>query len=98
MKELPLPFETVFARLPFWLTELSATPGLPPPSREPPFSLTDEESTDPVIADRMLASATRRVQVEWLAKGEKPKEVLIQRLVAAAIDSKVGHCSLRPRS
>jgi CRISPR-associated endonuclease/helicase Cas3 len=93
-ENLPPPLDTVFARLPFWLTELSATPGLPPPSREGPFTLTDEEKTDPAIADRILASAKRRVQVEWLPKGEKPKEVLIKQLVTAAIDSKVARIAV----
>src|SRR6185312_7181090 len=32
MDSLPSPFNSTFARLPFWLTELSATPGLPHPS------------------------------------------------------------------
>ncbi len=83
----PSPFDAIFARLPFWLTELSAIPGLPLPSTESPFRLTDQERTDPAIADRILASAMRRVQVEGLPEGGKPKEVLTQKLVTAALDS-----------
>ncbi len=81
------PFDALFARLPFWLTELSATPGLPRPSQEKPFRLRDEERTDHVIKDRVLAASTRRVLLEWLPKAEKAtekKEALVQRLVAAA--------------
>jgi len=85
---LPPPFNTVFARLPFWLTELSATPGLPAPSDEKPFRLTDEERTDHAIADRVLAARMRKVQVEWLPKVDKPKDALIQKLVTAATESK----------
>ncbi len=91
---LPPPFNTVFARLPFWLTELSATPGLPAPSAEQPFRLTDEERTDPAIADRVLAARTRRVRVEWLPKADKPKDVLIQSLVAAATNSKAARVAV----
>jgi CRISPR-associated helicase Cas3 len=87
-ENLPAPLNALIARLPFWLTELSATPGLPPPSRGPDFSLTDEEKTDPNIADRILAANTRRVAVDWLPKTDKPKEVLIKRLIAGALSSK----------
>jgi len=45
VEDLPPPFDAVFGRLPFWLTEVSATPGLPPPSTERSFSLTEEEKT-----------------------------------------------------
>ena len=83
-ESLPPPFNGIFARLPFWLTELSATPGLPAPSAKSPFRLTEEEKTDPAIADRILAAASRRVLVKPLPKAEKPKEALIQGLVAAA--------------
>ncbi len=91
---LPPPFNAVFVRLPFWLTELSATPGLPPPSSEQPFRLTDEERADPAIADRVLAARTRRVKVESLQKAEKPKDVLIQKLVIAATESKAARIAI----
>ncbi len=94
VEDLPMPFNTIFAWLPFWVTELSATPGLPAPSAEPPFRLTEPEKADPAIADRILASATKRVQVEWLAKGEKPKEALRQSLLKAALDSTVARIAV----
>jgi len=91
---LPAPFDALFARLPFWLTELSATPGLPPPSQEKPFRLTEDDKADEAIADRILAAKKRRVLVEWLPKAEKPKEVLAQKLVAASIASKAARIAV----
>lgn len=95
-ESLPSPFNAIFARLQFWLTELSATPGLPRPSAEPPFSLTDEETADSAIADRILAAGLRRVQKEPL-KGTKPneqKESLVQQLVEAAVCSKAARIAI----
>ena len=87
-------FSAIFARLPFWLTELSATPGLPRPSAEPPFSLTDKEKADPAIEDRILAAGSRRVLIVPLPRGEKPKDILVQQLVEAAIDSKAARIAV----
>lgn len=87
-EKLPAPFNAIFARLPFWLTELSATPGLPRPSAAAPFSLIEEDGDDSAIADRILAAKTRRVQIVTLPKGEKPKDILVDALVKRAIKSK----------
>ncbi len=57
--------------LPFWFTELSATPGLPPPMQGSPFRLTEEEAKDPIIAPRILAKHTRRVV--WKALDDPKK-------------------------
>lgn len=84
---LPQPLNNIFANLPFWLTELSATPGLPLPSAEQPFRLTEAERSDHAIADRMLAARLRHVRVEWLPKSDKPKDVLIKTLLEAATNS-----------
>jgi CRISPR-associated endonuclease/helicase Cas3 len=95
-ESLPSPFNAIFGRLPFWLTELSATPGLPRPSAEPPFSLNHEERVDPVIADRILAAGLRRVQIEPL-QGTKPKEQkesLVQQLIEAAFSSKAARIAV----
>jgi len=89
--KLPAPFDSVFSRLPFWHTELSATPGLPHPSVDKPFSLTDEEKNDPIIEDRILASDKRQVLVEFLPPGKKAteiKEALVQKLIRGAVCSK----------
>lgn len=90
-EKLPAPFDAVFARLPFWLTELSATPGLPRLSEEEPFSLTNDEKADVSMKDRILASTTRQVLVETFPVGKKAtetKETLVKKLVEAAIASK----------
>jgi CRISPR-associated endonuclease/helicase Cas3 len=87
-EDLPSPFDNIFSRLPFWLTELSATPGLPQPSMEKPFSLRPEEETDAAIVDRILAARSRRVQIQSFdkpKKGDKPKEILADALIEAAV-------------
>ncbi len=91
---LPPPLDAMFARLPFWLTELSATPGLPRPSAAPPFSLSDDEKTGTGIEDRILAADTRSVVIAGLPTGEKPKEILIQQLVEAAFGSKAARIAV----
>lgn len=58
-----------FEQLPFWITELSATPGLPRPRHGQPFTLEPEDDSDDVIADRLLAKRTRRVI--WRALPDK---------------------------
>jgi len=58
-----------FAQLPFWITELSATPGLPPPKHDMVFLLEKEDETDEIIADRLLAKKTR--VVIWKPQPEK---------------------------
>lgn len=88
---LPPPFDGIFTHLPFWITELSATPGLPSPSDDAPFSLTEQERTDPLIADRVLAASSRRVLVQSLQAsrhGEKPHESVAQALIDAAVQCK----------
>lgn len=91
-EKLPAPLNEVFARLPFWLTELSATPGLPKPTKDSgSFSLSDAEKKDEPMIDRELASATRRVRIETFQAGKKASETkatLVEKLVAAAIASK----------
>ena len=58
-----------FDQLPFWITELSATPGLPPPKHGKVFPLEPEDECDDVIADRLLAKKTRLVI--WKPQPEK---------------------------
>jgi CRISPR-associated endonuclease/helicase Cas3 len=88
LENLPAPFNSIFARLPLWLTELSATPGLSRPSAAAPFSLIEEDGDDSAIADRILAAGTRRVHVVKLPKGDKPKDILVNALIKEAIKSK----------
>jgi len=97
--DLPSPFNKIFPRLPFWLSELSATPGLPHPAEEScdgalmcrHFRLTDEDKSDAAIADRILALNSRRVQIQLLdqlQKSDKPKEILAKALLDAAANRK----------
>lgn len=90
-ENLPSPFDAIFARLPFWLTELSATPGLPRPSEDQPFSLSDEEKMDDKIKDRVLATEKRQVRIETFPaarKATETRETLVKKLVKAAEASK----------
>lgn len=66
----------VFERLRTWVTELSATPALPPPDTESVFRLIGADEDDPRLKDRLLAARTRRVNVSWLAEGEKSEEAI----------------------
>lgn len=91
---LPAPFNAIFARLRFWLTELSATPGLPRPSKAEPFRLTEKEESDPRIADRILAAGSRLVRVVPLPPSDKPKDVLAVQLIKAAVASKASRIAI----
>jgi CRISPR-associated endonuclease/helicase Cas3 len=59
--DLPQTLTSFFDCLPFWTTELSATPGLPSPRRGAIFRLESEDEADEAIIDRLLAKKTRRV-------------------------------------
>ena len=83
----PRILSSVFERLPSWVTELSATSALPPPSAESVFRLLPADEDDPRLKDRLLAARTRRVNVTWLADGVKSEEA-IQR-AAAELAAKV---------
>jgi len=78
---------TLFARLPFWLTELSATPALPAPNTEWIFRLLPEDEGDPPLRDRLLAARTRQVKVCWLAAVVKPSEAISK--AGADLDGRV---------
>src|ERR1035438_379457 len=77
---------SVFGRLPFWATELSATPALPPPDAEWVFRLLPDED-DPVLSDRLLAARTRQVRVRWLADRDERAAAIGK--AAAELDGKV---------
>jgi CRISPR-associated helicase Cas3 len=79
---------SVFARLPFWITELSATPALPPPNADAIFRLIEDDYDDPPLQDRLLAARTRQVKIRWLAKHDKPEEAIEK--AAAEFAGKVG--------
>ena len=83
----PKVLSSVFERLRTWVTELSATPALPPPSAESVFRLLPADEDDPRLKDRLLAARTRRVNVTWLAEGVKSEEAIER--AAAELASKV---------
>jgi hypothetical protein len=68
-QSVPEEIRSFFGQLPFWITELSATPGLPRPRYGQPFRLESVDDSDEVIADRLLAKRTRRVI--WKALADK---------------------------
>lgn len=74
--QTPQALRPLFARLPFWTTELSATPSLPPPNEEFVFRLQPSDEDDPCLKERLLAARTRRVQVAWLPKEAKIEDAL----------------------
>lgn len=80
----------VFERLPFWLSELSATPALPPPSADSIFRLLQEpeDEEDPPLKDRLLAARTRQVNVGWLTATDKPSDAILK--AASDLDGKIG--------
>ncbi len=56
--EIPLDsIKGLFDKLPFWLTELSATPGLPEPTGTV-FRLNDQENQDAALSDRVLTQVS----------------------------------------
>ncbi len=98
-KQIQLPVDSItgfFEKLPFRLTELSATPGLPEPLNDGKnrsgqvFRLKDKEKQDALLADRILASDTRQVLLSRFPKGKKSTETrdaLVSKLVEAALQS-----------
>lgn len=75
----------VFEKLPFWTSELSATPGLPRPNVDNVFSIVEEDQNDDAIADRLLAAQTRQVSLKWIEDSKKlADELVTQAEVAAA--------------
>ena len=84
----PTFLSAVFERLPFWLTELSATPALPAPGAASTLRLLPEDEEDPPLKDRLLAARTRRVNVTWLATSDRSAEAIWK--AAAELDGKVG--------
>ncbi|MCL5744922.1 MAG: type I-U CRISPR-associated helicase/endonuclease Cas3 [Acidobacteria bacterium] len=67
---------SVFDKLPFWTTELSATPALPPPRADSVFRLIPEDEDDPRLTDRLLAARIRQVRIRWVAKDQKPEDAI----------------------
>jgi len=83
----PKTISSVFDQLPFWTTELSATPALPSPRAGSVFRLIPEDEDDPRLIDRLLAARTRQVRIRWVAKDQKPEDAI--RKAAADLADKV---------
>ena len=79
---------SVFRSLPFWSTELSATPALPRPPHEAILSIVEDDTRDSAIVDRLLAAEAKRVAFDW-ADGD---DDMAARIASAAKDvfEKVG--------
>jgi CRISPR-associated endonuclease/helicase Cas3 len=75
-RDIPAALSLIFERLPFWLTELSATPSLPPPSADSIFRLIPDDEDDPRLGDRLVAAQARQVKIRWITGDEKPDQVI----------------------
>ena len=93
---LPDLLSSVFARLPFWMTELSATPGLQPPNAGSAIRLRPEDEKDTQLKDRLLAARTRRAMVRWLGTDEKLEEAIES--AAAELADEVGSVAVFVRT
>lgn len=58
----PALLQELFAKLPWYATELSATPGLPAPSVEQVLALDSKDKEHPVIAQRLHAIQGKRIE------------------------------------
>lgn len=75
-QDIPAALSLIFERLPFWLTELSATPSLPPPNADSIFRLIPDDENDPRLGDRLLAAQTRQVKIRWITGDENLDQVI----------------------
>jgi hypothetical protein len=83
----PQAISSVFDKLPFWITELSATPALPSLRKDSVFRLIREDEEDPRLTDRLLAARIRQVKIRWVAKDQKPEDAITK--AAADLAGKV---------
>jgi CRISPR-associated endonuclease/helicase Cas3 len=77
---------SVFKKLPFWSTELSATPALPLPEPDAVFQIIDEDRDDVAIADRLLAAESRVIRFSWIFDVKKLADELAKQAIASAKD------------
>lgn len=89
---VPPPISGLFATLPSWFTELSATPGLPEPRLGSVFRLdvSKGEESDQLIVPRIVARDTKRVTWMPLADPKKLFEAIASEAIRIAKQSN-GH-------
>ncbi|MDI3254077.1 MAG: type I-U CRISPR-associated helicase/endonuclease Cas3 [Bacillota bacterium] len=75
-RDIPAALSAAFEHLPFWATELSATPSLPPPNADSIFRLIPDDEGDPRLLDRLIAAQTRQVKIRWITANEKLDQVI----------------------
>lgn len=78
----------IFNKLPFWSTELSATPALPRPNLNAVFQIVHEDRNDAAIADRLLAAESRVVRFSWISDAKKLAEELAKQAAAVAANAR----------
>jgi CRISPR-associated endonuclease/helicase Cas3 len=83
-RDFPAALSSVFERLPFWTTELSATPSLPPPNADGVLGIIPEDDDDPQLIDRLVAARTRQVKIRWVTEDDKLDQVIAQGAAALA--------------
>lgn len=89
---VPTPISGLFATLPSWFTELSATPGLLEPRLGSTFRLdvSKGEESDELIVPRILARDSKRVTWKQLADPKKLAEAIASEAIRIAKQSN-GH-------
>lgn len=75
-RDIPAALSAAFEHLPFWATELSATPSLPRPKADSIFGLISEDEGDPRLLDRLMSAQTRQVKIRWITGHEEPDQVI----------------------
>ncbi len=59
----PATLAAFFSRLPWWATELSATPGLPPPPADLVLALAADDEAEAILAQRIQGARSKRLQL-----------------------------------
>ena len=79
----PFNLSNLFGELPWYFTELSATPGLPAPSEKESLKITPADESNVLLAMRITAGKAKRV----ILRNSDEKEI-VSKIVAAALELK----------
>lgn len=74
-EECPQEMQRLFASLPWYFTELSATPGLPPPPPDFLLKIEEDDRENPVIAQRLEAIAGKSIHLHDCEANEVPARI-----------------------